>query len=327
MKKLLVIVCICIITALSFMTVNALENKTEYVFDIVSARCETNSDGGYDTTISLYRNKPCTKAIIVMWTYGESDSFISIEAKEVYSFDEAITIHTEADFKNAYVSVWESFSSIKPIAQKVKMGYVQLPTYTVNYYRQNVERNGYDLYSTEDFQSDAFGTVITLDESSVPKYDKFSFDSSNTSNVLSGKVTPEGLVLKVYYNHIVDELELKQVVYRLDTKLLQAFVKIKEEGKLTDTEKPLVKTCMDTIEKVLADAEAGVLVYIENYVSTKYKTDVETARGQLDILKATGGYDGFKNKLTKHLSVADVEYLAKVMFGIDDIYQYEKDHM
>ena len=325
-KKLVAVVCIAVIAVLGSGLISfANDNNTiEYTFDIVRASAEAGFDGGSDITVDLYTYKAYTKAKVVVWFYDEKGYLTGFETKDITAPCSTVTLHTYMDFESGYVSVWESYSSLKPLAKKVEIGHRSESSYRLEYYKQNVERNGYILYSSSEFNGVMVGDVISLNEASLPVYEGFSFDSSNADNVLSGTVTPGGLVLKVYYNHIVDEIELQQVISRLN-KLLTAFEKL--YGNFTGTEGPLVKVCIDTVEAVLADADAGALIYIEDYVQTKYRANVDDARGKLDTLKAAGGYTDFKTKLTKKLSLADVEYLAKIMFGIDDIYQYEKDNL
>lgn len=327
MKKILFMtVCIVVfLPVLLVMTVYANKSDTtEYTFDIIIAESCESPNGGNDITFSLYAYKPCQSAKAIVWMYDDSGKLLGVESKDVEPSDLNVTIHTEKDFSSAYVSVWESFSSMKPLAKKVRMGHITMSSYTVEYYKQNVERNGYNLYLAETFANVKAGSVIALDESAVPSYDGFSLDSENVSNVLSGTVTPDGLVLKVYYNHVYDDAQMVQVKYRLNK--VNNVIK-KYSGNFTDDEKAILKVIKSTIDVVLADADRGVLIYIEGYVSEKYHEQVAEARSKLDSLKASGGYTDFESKLTRYLSMADVEYLAKVMFGIDDIYQYEQDNM
>lgn len=68
--------------------------------------------------------------------------------------------------------------------------------YKVEYYQQNVERNGYDLAAAET-KSGAAGSTATA---AVKDYPGFTYDADYEGTIASGTVTADGnLVLKLYY--------------------------------------------------------------------------------------------------------------------------------
>ena len=68
--------------------------------------------------------------------------------------------------------------------------------YTVKYYQQNLEDDGYTL-ADEEKTTGTTGVTVTAD---VKNYPGFTYDADNTENVVSGEVTADGkLVLKLYY--------------------------------------------------------------------------------------------------------------------------------
>lgn len=325
-KKILTVVCISTMLMLfSAYSVGATDNQpstSEYAFEIVKAKPDADSDS---VSVRLFQcEQTVNSAVVIGMFYDENGSFTEFVTSPVTNSDSIVTLCPTKAYSNGKVTVWKSLSSVKPIAKAVEIGYEATAPYTIEYYKQNMERNGYNLYETSSPVNVTVGEGVSLDTLTLPSYDGFSFDSENSANVLSGVMTHSGLTLKVYYNHVYDDAEMVQVKYRLEK--VNGVIK-KYSGNFTEDEKAILKVIKSTIEKVLADADAGALIYLEGYVLSKYPDEVADARLKLDTLKELGGFADFKTKLTKHMSLADVEYLAKVLFGIDDIYQYEKDHL
>jgi len=325
-RKILTFVSVSLLLMLIFaFDVCASDNQqktTEYAFEVVSVKADAASG---NLNVRLFqRDQSVESAIVIGIFYDENGSFTEFVTSPVTDSGSIVTLCPTKAYSSGKASVWKSLSSVKPVAKAVEVGYEAKAPYTVEYYRQNVERNGYDLYETTSPLSVIVGETVSVDTADLPVDEGYSFDSENSANVLTGIVTPDGLTLKVYYNHIYDDAQMVQVKYRLEK--VNGVIK-KYSVNFTDDEKAILKVIKTTIDKVLADAEAGALIYIEGYVLSKYPNEVADAREKLDTLKELGGFTDFKSKLTMYLSMADVEYLAKVLFGIDDIYQYEKDHL
>ncbi|MBQ4631301.1 MAG: hypothetical protein IJB70_09985 [Clostridia bacterium] len=325
-KKILTVVCIStmlmLFPACSVVAADNQPSTIEYAFEIVMAKPDADLDS---VSVRLLQcEQTFDSAVVIGLFYDENGSFTEFVISPVTDFDSIVTLCPTKAYSSGKVTVWKSLSSVKPIAKTVEIGYEATASYTIEYYRQNVERNGYDLYETSSPINVTVGESVSLDTLTLPTYDGFSFDGENSANVLTGIVTTDGLTLKVYYNHVYDDAEMVQVKYRLEK--VNGVIK-KYSGNFTDDEKAILKVIKTTIDKVLADADAGALIYLEGYVLNKYPDEVADAREKLDALKELGGFADFKSKLAQYTSLADVEYLAKVLFGIDDIYQYEKDYL
>ena len=85
------------------------------------------------------------------------------------------------DHTATYTAKWEANTNTK---------------YTVKYYLQNVDKNGYDLVYTDVLE----GTTDTTANAVTKTIEHFAFDARNSKNVLNGNIAGNGtLVLELYY--------------------------------------------------------------------------------------------------------------------------------
>ena len=116
---------------------------------------------------------------------------------------------------------------------------------------------------------------------------------------------------------VFDEAKQNEVVENLKA-LLTEFDTVASLPWITFTEKEteIIDVIKSTINQTLNDADNGKWIYVEDYVYSTYKSDVESVRAKSEALKETGEYEAFKGKL-KELPIYLLEYLAKTMFGLD----------
>ena len=74
---------------------------------------------------------------------------------------------------------------------------------------------------------------------------------------------------------------------------------------------------VDTINKTIADADAGKAIYVEDYVSVTYASDVASAKALYNKLTKEQ-QSAFYSKLATEIPSYLVDELLKIMFGIDD---------
>ncbi len=184
---------------------------------------------------------------------------------------------------------------------------------TVEYYRHNPYVTDYYLYQTKTVPGGYENAVFGVENLTLPDYPNYVYNSNAPESVLSGTVTKDGLTLKIYYDLVIDETAQSQVIFRINRILTDL-----NNIQFTTKERKVLSKIIPTMNQTLADAENGAYIYMEGYVREYYGSEVDIARAEAEKLKETGEFTAFKSKLGQ-LRGNDVEYLAKAMFGIDDI--------
>ena len=75
---------------------------------------------------------------------------------------------------------------------------------------------------------------------------------------------------------------------------------------------------LDTIDKTLADANHGIMIYDDNYIKSTYPEDIASIHAEYDRWTQST-QDNFKSQLLINIESYIAEYLFRVFFD-DDIF-------
>ncbi|MBR5506942.1 MAG: hypothetical protein IKV88_02735, partial [Clostridia bacterium] len=204
-------------------------------------------------------------------------------------------------------------SAVQTKAGMVLKVYYNRLVVTVEYYRHNPYVTDYYLYETKTVLGTYENSEFGVSNLTLPEYPDYAYNSNAPGSVLSGIATKDGLTLKIYYDLVIDETAQSTVIFRIN-RILDDLDKIN----FTMKERKVLAVIKNTMDKTIEDAKAGAYIFMEGYVQEYYGTEVDDAKAKVEALKESGDFDAFKSKLGQ-LRANDVEYLAKTMFGIDDI--------
>ncbi len=151
----------------------------------------------------------------------------ALPASGEYLFDETVIVAGPAEAAGYTFSGWSRTENFPMPAENVTItgsfSAKDDTAYTVEYYKQNVEKTAFE--KDDDATVNETGTTGAVVEAEQKEFEGFTFDETNTNNVVSGEIAGDGsLVLKLYYvrNSYTVEYEYTGEVIPADATALPA---------------------------------------------------------------------------------------------------------
>ena len=160
------------------------------------------------------------------------------------------------------------------------------------------------------------GSTITLPAVTKSGYVFDGWYFGNTKAETSVVVNSDmKLVAKWVEDDVIDTAKQEEVVGKLNRLLAEL-----KKQRFNATERKVTDIIQATMNKVLADADNGKKIYIEDYVIDNYGDDIENARSNYKAMTEQQQID-FKSKLLD-IDRELIDDLSKLLFGVDNIEDY-----